>query len=335
MKIVISIFALLPIVLFAQKKLPFIESITSDTLNGKYQQLSFKYDQYNRVTDIFKIEYKLQKTSPNDPFPLIDTVLNQKFSYIGRSKNPIAKKITDYKFDPVEQQSLWSLIKNEIFLYKNGKHVQDSIVLKQNRLKLEEDHIDNDKAINWKGLFKYTDHAITYILDMNYLTKRWGVDYDNGETTEILINSQGNITKEAEEPFYKSHSSSSPPYFTFTKFDKSINPFSYLNIAPYIPNGKISLSYNERNLIKEEELEINLSDNTNFNWYFLNQNNIITYSITRGETNSPIKDIINLSYTYNQFNLPVQCFAVIRKEMEKYGTHLSTLQKRFTFRYRN
>lgn len=331
----------LPLILFAQnkieqKKLPFIESITSDTLKSNYEQIIFTYDQNNRVTNIIKTKCKTKKLSPNDPFPLIDTIEIQQFNYTKKNINPISRKITQFEYDPVDQQSLWKNIEIQVFLYKDGKHIQDSIIYKENRLHLDEDNIDNDKAINWKGTYKYSSRSIKYILDRNYLKIRDGGS-PYGETTELLINGQQNIEKEAEEAFFKPHSASNPPYFTFTKFDNAFNPFRYLNIAGVIPNDKISFSFNANGLISnvDDDEDISSLGNTDFNWYYLNQNNIINYTITRGETDSPFQDIIQQSYIYNQLNLPVQCFTEIRKEFKNDGRLIDKYQKHFTFRYRN
>ncbi|PJE48182.1 MAG: hypothetical protein CUR34_01535 [Sediminibacterium sp.] len=334
MKKGLLIFAILPLFLFAQKKLPLIQSITSDTLYGKYQQISFIYDRFDRVTDIIKTNCKTTKTSPNDVFPLIDTVTIQQFNYVGKSKSPISRKITNYEFDPVDQVSYWTFIQKQVFIYKEGKHIQDSITNKVNRLRLEEDHIDNDKPYYWKGRLEYSNKALKYILNTNYLTRR-KYDYAQGETTELLINSQQNIAKEAEEPFMKSHSSSNPPYFTYSKFDKAINPLGYLNISSIFPHENISFSYDTDGLIGIEDQEIFNNDYSVFKWYYLNQNNILTYTITRGDTDSPFKDIIHLSYTYNQFNLPIECIALIHKEFTRDGRAVGKYEKRFTFSYRN
>lgn len=335
MKTLFSFLASLPLVLFAQKKLPFIESITSDTLKGKYQQIIFNYDQNNRVKNIIKTKCKTEKSSPNDPFPLIDTIEIQQFNYTKKNKNPISRKITQFEYDPVDQVSYWTFIQQQVLIYKEGKHIQDSIANKQNRLHLVEDNPANDKVYYWKGTFKFLNSSIKYILNFNYLTKRWG-DYDRGETTELLINSQQNIEKDATEPFFKSHSSSNPPYFTYTKFDKGINPFSYLNISDIFPHQKNSFSFDGDQMIDDEFDEYLKSMGTDFNWYYFNKNNITSYTVTRGETDSPFKDSINLSYAYNQFNLPVQCFAEVSVGYNKDGGRtVSYNKKRFTFRYRN
>ncbi len=324
---------IIPQVLFAQNKLPYIENITSDTLNGKYQHIIFTYDQNNRLTNIIETNCKTQKKSPTDVFPLIDTVSIQTFSYTGRSKNPVSRKITHFKFDPVEKAPYWTYIQKTVFIYRKGKHVQDSIMNKTNRLRTDEDNIDNDKPYYWKGKIEYSNKAIEYHVDRNYLSKH---KYEStyGSTTEILINNQHNIEKESEEELIKSHTAPNPPYYTYTKFDKAINPFSYLNIAGSIPNEKIYLSYNINYLIGEK-LDNEEPGYTDFNWYFFNQNNIISYAITRYDTDSPFSDLIHLSYNYNKFNLPTQCIAEIRKVYTSDSSLVSTYQKRFTFRYRN
>lgn len=321
-----------PQVLFAQNKLPFIESITSDTLKGKYQQILFTYNQDKRVSNIIQTQCKTQKASPNEDLPLIDTISIQTFTYDESGNKPSSRKTTCFKYDPAIKSSVWTFTEMRVFIYKDGKHIQDSIVYKENELHLKGEYIGKDNVYNWKGTLTYSSNSFNYLLDRNYLTRRM-YDYQYGAETEVLINKQQNIEKESEKELIKSHSSSNPPYYTYTKFDNAINPFRYLNISEIFPNEKITLSYNVNGLIGKKEEFLNLG-NTDFNWYYFNQNNIISYSITRGETDSEFKDVIRLSYTYNKFKLPIYCKAEIRKEFTKDGTLAGKHQKRFTFRYR-
>lgn len=332
MKKIFSILAFLPIILFAQKKLPLIESITSDSLKGKYRKIIFAYDQDNRVTNIFETECKTPNASKNDGHPLIDTVSIQNFNYAGSSKQPISRKNTSFEFDTAIKASVWSSVEMHVFIYKEGKHIQDSITYKENRTDLEENHPYKNKVYNWKGTLEYSNNTFNYLLDRNYLT-RGMYDYQYGSTTELLINNQQNISKEIEKELIKSHSSSNPPYYTMTKFDNAINPFRNLNISDILPYEKVTLSYDIDGLIGKKVDFLNLGY-TKFSWYYFNQNNIRSYSIIRGETDSEFKDVINLSYTYNKFNLPIHCKAEIRKEFTSDGTLAGKYQKRFTFRYR-
>lgn len=331
MKTILLLIALLPLVLFAQNKLPLIQSITSDTLKDKYHQLIFTYDQDNRVTRIIDTRCKLKKTISNTLLPSIDTVSIQQFNYDGSSSKPISRKITGFEFNPTLKAPIWTYIEIDVFIYKEGKHIQDSIIYKENNANLKAEN--TDKVYNWQGTLDYSNNAFKYLLDRNYLTRRM-YDYQYGSTTEFLINKQQNIEKEAEKELIKSYSSSNPPYYTYTKFDEAINPFHYLNIAEIFPNEKLVLSFDVDGLIGKKEDYIN-QGYTHFNWYYFNKNNVTNYSITRGETDSEFEDVIQLSYSYNQFNLPTQCSANIRKQYKSSGSLVSTHQKRFTFRYRN
>lgn len=333
MKTIVSFIALLPLVVFAQNKLPFIQSITSDTLHGKYKQMTFTYDNSNRVTNIIETQCTIKKTAANNVVPSIDTVSIQHFNYNGNNDQPSSRKITGFQFIPEIKASVATYIEIDVFTYKDGKRVQDSIICKENDLGFNKKNAAKNKVYNWQGTLDYSSDTLTYLIDRNYLTRRM-YDYKYGSTTELLINQQQNIKKDAEEELIKSHSSSNPPFYTYTKFDKAINPFRYLNISKSFPNEKVAFSYDVDGLIGKKANYIN-QGYTHFNWYFFNQNNITSYSITRGETDSEIEDVIQLSYTYNQFNLPTQCLAEIRKQFKSDGTLASKHQKRFTFRYRH
>jgi hypothetical protein len=59
----------------------------------------------------------------------------------------------------------------------------------------------------------------------------------------------------------------------------------------------------------------------------------LVFEIKRGKSDLPFKDKMLLTYTYNEFKLPVTC----NTEMTKYftnGEFVGKYQKRFTFRYK-
>jgi hypothetical protein len=65
----------------------------------------------------------------------------------------------------------------------------------------------------------------------------------------------------------------------------------------------------------------------------------LSYSIERGETETPFKDNIQLIYSYNQYHQPTYCKTIIKKVMNKDTDHsyddlARTFKKAFTFRYK-
>ncbi|OYZ51812.1 MAG: hypothetical protein B7Y15_04430, partial [Bacteroidetes bacterium 24-39-8] len=96
-------------------------------------------------------------------------------------------------------------------------------------------------------------------------------------------------------------------------------------------------SYNDDDLLLLDP-KFDQNDGTEINWHYLNLNNPLMYSIERGETDSPFKDIIQFSYSYNQYQQPTYCKTIIKKVVNKdpehkYGT-IGTFKKSFTFRYK-
>lgn len=77
---------------------------------------------------------------------------------------------------------------------------------------------------------------------------------------------------------------------------------------------------------------------TELNWHFYNLHNPLLYTIERGETETPFKDLIQFSYNYNQYQQPTYCKVTIKKVINKdpehkYGT-IETFKKNFKFRYK-
>jgi len=65
MKFILTVLAIIPFILIAQTppygliQAPLIESITSDTVKGKFHQVSFLYDNNNRVVAIINKEMNI------------------------------------------------------------------------------------------------------------------------------------------------------------------------------------------------------------------------------------------------------------------------------------
>lgn len=320
---------ILPLSLVAQRKRPLLHSISSDTVKGKYQQIIFAYLPDNRVDKIIYTRGKTQKKSPRDPFPLVDTFKIESFVYKGKSKNPVARKITSYLFDPVEQASFWQTIFYHDFVYQGGKHVQDNITIKDNRLLLSEDDPDNDQPWYWRGSIERSNASVKYLLNRN-TQPRLG-DSPNGNTLTLLFNKQKNIQEQVTDN-WKGNRYGGFSKFELTAYDSSINPLHDLNITEILPYDKIELSFDQNELNTEEEKFD--GGGTTFLWHFLNPNNVKGFAIIRFETDSPFKDLVQLNYTYNSAQQPVVCSAVITKVFASDGHFAGRYSKRFTFQYK-
>jgi hypothetical protein len=117
-----------------------------------------------------------------------------------------------------------------------------------------------------------------------------------------------------------------------------------LNIAPLLSNEKFTLFFETKDKEKEKEEQEDGRRSFDYghlevNWHYLNQNNPMNYSIERGETETPLKDMIELAYTYNQYHQPTYCKIIIKKVMNKDEDHqydflTRIFKKSVTFRYK-
>ena len=139
MKCILSFFALIPFIVFAQAKKtfsktpPLIESISSDTVKGLFYQVSFLYDTDNRVIRITNKQIKIQ-TKP------IQTIKERKikeqlFKYQGAAKMPFSRKINSYQLDNDENDRPIHLLKSvemQYFLYNHNQRIGDSAFYYEN-----------------------------------------------------------------------------------------------------------------------------------------------------------------------------------------------------------
>jgi hypothetical protein len=334
MKKIFSILAFLPMMTFAQnkttssQKIPLIQSISSDTLNGKFTQVLFTYDQSNRVIGITQKQVQVSKTTGQ-----IDHIVQEQiFEYQGTSMNPYARKISSYQYN--EESLKWYLtaIEQQYFLYKDGQHVGDSALYLSNGCPdcSEETRSkilvwDKNNAEKRTGLMKQSSVKIYHQIDVSKPYSPPDIYYE-----DYKLSTHSNISEEANGHRYGNRGNDAS-YFTFAKFDNKINPFKNLNIAKALANEKISLSFGSENLIRIGKGGDD--GGTDFNWHYFNQNNSLGYLIKRNEESSHFEDVINLIYTYNQFNQPVTCKAQIKKQFTNNDELVGTYQKRFTFRY--
>ncbi len=317
MKRILLLFAVIPIILFGQTKKPnstkppLIQSITSDTVNGKFNQLFFSYDELDRVTSITKKEIIITTDSKKINKQVEQITEKQDFEYKGDSTKPFARKLVSY--ESYDEGKKWYLAKDELhyFLFKDGKRVGDSILYVDDETKvLKLDYVD--KLIQ-------TNKRIYCELDLSrpYIEPGGGI---NTYFDEFKLSSQFNISFETSEWTIGRDRTGS--YYTFTKYDNMLNPLKQLNIAGTLINEKLSLISSG----KYSKMDIC--------WYFLNQNNFLNLNITTDERSSAFREIYSFSYSYNQYKQPIYAKAQVKEESREQGFFNKKYQKRFTFRYK-
>lgn len=288
------------------KKPSLIESITSDTVNGKFNQVFFSYDQLNRVVSIIKKEIIITMDSNNTNSQVERITEKQDYQYKGSVLAPFSRRIEydeeEWYLDPFRQR---------YFLYKNGKRVGDS-----------PDPVNNQTQIMKRkgiGKLEQSRKRIFHKIDISrpYIERDGGT---NTYSTEFTLTPQSNISHESSE---HDNPRTDASYCTFLKYDSMLNPLKQLNIASSLANEKISFTPGGKYGSKI------------ISWYFVNQNNFLNLYITTDERNSPLKDIYSFSYVYNQFKQPIYAFVKVKEESRDQGYFYQAHEKRFTFRYKN
>lgn len=342
MKSILIILAFIPLFTNAQSPKinslnpPLIESITTDTVKGKFYQIVFSYDQSNRVVSITNKVVTIT-TDPNKKKKHDEQITRrQSFEYKGSELVPFSRKIESYFFYRNKLDSIkWYLASDaqQYFLYKNGQRVGDSTLLFERN---EDSEKWTEKPKKRIGFLKQTGNYIYHEMD---LMKPGNVpmnDFRNLYTDKFTLTSRSNISYDSSEHLYANHGGGSS-YFTFSKYDSMINPLKQLNITNILVNEKICL-YDGNDFQNHNQFwEIFRGGhygNVDFCWYFINQNNPVSYFTTVNDQSSPFKSIFTLKYTYNQFKQPVYAKAqeklVFNKEDRFYENH----NARITFRYK-
>jgi len=323
MKKIQLIIVLLPFLAFSQKspsynsKLPLIESVCSDTINGKYHETVFAYDNYNRLIRIVNRVGHLEK--PKNAIKsnwVVDTTAIQKFGYVSKNRAPVFKKNTSYESN---RESKWITGKQSYYYkYARGKRVMDSVVTEQTE--------DGKKYMNsYKTTYEQTDSTLSRLTDLS--SSNYPNEYEN------IFAFHKNMTAE-KNAYNQGNPGAWSYYYTFTNFDNQRNPFAQLNIAPILLDERIRFSFK-----KEELINLNTDferEGTEINWHLNNQNNLLRSTMKRPDRDSDATDIISFSYTYNQYQLPIYCTIYIKKVSTGSGitSFRSGFLKHFTFRYK-
>ena len=335
MKPIIFVIAILPLIVTAQEKvstktiLPQIESITSDTLNGICKAIFFEYDQLKRVSSISVKKIEIKKGSE----PVETFIKVQNFQYKQNEQLPFASHTYNYDYEDIrfsrERDGQSQQI--QYFQFKNGKRIGDSTIYQEYEQLVKDAKFDD--SISKKRLATFVQTPTKLIREMELSIKEPGRPHsERFYIDSFVITTKQNISFESSEHFIYNHDNPKTD-FTFTQFDKAINPLHQLNIAPLISNEKITLAFGSDEMQQIGKCIDGLG--TEFDWYYLNQNNPLNYKFERGETESPFEDIIRLSYTYNQYNQPTYCKSLVKKIFKKDNGRLAgTYKKSFTFRYK-
>ncbi len=334
MKRFISLLLFIPFITFAQPKKtnstkpPLIESITSDTIKGVYNQVLFSYDESNRVIGITYKDCRIATDSAKTK-KLIKTISEQQtFEYQGSSIQPYLR--TNLTYEYIEESKNWILssIEKNYFFYKNGQRAGDSSLFLSNG--------DNKQDLVWED-----NKASTNVSKLEKTKNRMYQkdDYTNPSThypniyiSEIKLTPSSNISYELFENHYGGRGLYAK-YSSFTKFDSKLNPLKQLNITNALCNENISFYISKENANIDDPDVIKT-----IKWYFFNHNNMLDYYETFDERHSSYKDIFNVKYNYNQYNLPVYVKVLIKQVSRNASNDDKQVhhryQKSFTFRYK-
>jgi hypothetical protein len=326
MKRIISLLAIIPFITFAQskktssKKPTLIESITSDTSKGKFNQVLFSYDQSNRVISIINKVIYINAGSTEKNKQTEKIIKKQIFEYADTANQPFSRKITSYKpypkYSTDKEKWIAEEIEQQYFLYEQGQRVGDSSIYFKNwreELDWDSKRTEPQKRI---GKLEQTNSRIYHKIDV---AKPYSPP--NYYANEFKLSSQLNISDDASSYRYGNRGNDAT-YYNFSTFDSSMNPLKQLNIASALVNEKISSEFGGQ------------YGRTDINWYFFNQNNYIDYSVTTDEQTQHFKYIFKFNYTYNKFKQPTTAKAQVKQVFNNGGKLVQEYQQRFTFRYK-
>ncbi len=322
---IFSLLAFLPLMTIAQtpktgsKIIPLIESVTTDTVKGRYQETVFAYDGSNRLILIVNRNGRLQKINNGSSKRwVVDTTAIQRFGYVLDQRAPTYKKNISYGSS--SNGSKWVKgTETNYYKYEHGKRVMDSVVEERiiNRGKTEKS--------SYNTSYKQTDSTLERLTDLS--NRNYPNIYENN------FEFHENVT--AEKNAYNQGNPGAWSYkYTFTNFDNKINPFAQLNIAPILLDERIRFSFEKAELISlNDDYD---KEGTEVNWHLKNQNNLLRSTMKRPDTNSDATDILSFSYTYNQHQLPVYCSIYIKKVSTGSGitSFRSGFLKHVSFRYK-
>ncbi|MEY2902277.1 MAG: hypothetical protein RLY89_1383 [Bacteroidota bacterium] len=340
MKKITTLFLFFPVYLFAQKNtnMPLIESVTGDTISGKYNDIVWNYDNLNRVVSTVNRNCYLANTISNPSGQLlVDTIQIQHFDYKGNQLQPFIRRVVNYDYtrieydnsnsnrEPLEYKAGRAEMKMEwqdsvfhYYIYQNNQRIRDSVIYHTPKCCNENKIEVTEKRVR----VKYTKSTV----ETEFFDKEIKKTTDNVINKDSIVyrNNISTVLSYSKDEYF-----STSLTCTFSKFDSAINPFHHLNISSSLVEGKVSFDKIDLNNISNDFY----IEDAIIQWHYINENNPLVFEIKRGKSDLPFKDKMLLTYTYNEFKLPVTC----NTEMTKYftnGEFVGKYQKRFTFRYK-
>lgn len=326
-----------------------LSKITSDTINGTFDQIQLFYDQMNRVIRICQTTNKLSKsTQGNISQTTIHFLRTQDFEYAGNNSYPTLRKRAIYRYDSAKGKDVITNCQVQYFKYKDGIRVGDSIFNSYSLKPLDRDGVEGDTILHNETA--NTDptiiHRSEYKISPNNIESSHDASHyaspPNKKTDNISF---GLNVKRAAYEVHQFNNDVFGYYFTFEKFDLAINPLKNLNIAPYIASEIFDFASTD---LDPEGVPINRWDppcmpSNYLGWSYLNANNPIKYTksgsdgTTRHEC--PLKNYITLAYTYNKWNLPQHCTVTIKtidlRNPDKTHNGAGIEKRHFNFTYNN
>ncbi len=341
MKKIATFFLFFPVYLFGQSNinLPKIETVTGDTISGKYNDIVWNYDNLNRVVSMVNRNCFLANTVSNPSGQLlVDTIQIQHFEYKDNQLQPFLRKVAiydytrieydngnsnteplEYKAGRAELKMVWLDSVFHYYFYQNNQRVRDSVIYHTPKCCKENEIEVTEKQVR----IKHTNSTVETDFFDNEIKK--ATDNVINKDSIVYRNNISSVLTYSKDEYF-----STSLTCAFSKFDTAINPFHHLNISSSLREGKISFDKIDPNNISND---FYLEDAI-FQWYYINENNPVAFEIKRGKSDLPFKDKMLLTYAYNEFKLPVTCNALITKYFSN-GEFAGKYQKKFTFRYKD
>jgi hypothetical protein len=297
----------LPIVMFARKNdegnhnpNKLLTTITSDTINGSFLKIQITYDQLNRVVSILQTRNRLSKSQKSSlAKPQVHKVLSQDFEYVGNNMLPNFRRRATYTYDGAQAKDVVNEFENQYFKYLDGKRVGDSIFCN-----FRCDTCTNASLVEYSKTDSEVNRTFEVAVDYRFYSGSYTYN------TNILYNR--NVAK-ADFTMHLRNNDGFGYHYTYGKFDNAKNPLKNLNIAKVLSSELFDFANEEEdpegqpiNKWNPPCMPINY-----LGWGYLNVNNPVSYT-KRGNDGSyrdecPLKNISTITYTYNQFKLPVKC----------------------------
>jgi hypothetical protein len=295
-----------------------LTKITSDTVQGKFEQIQILYDQLNRVIQICQTTNHLSKPSAGNKVQTFTNILRTAdFDYTGNNLYPTLRKRAIYRYDKASKKDIITNCQVQYFTYKDGKRVGDSIFNSyslagyyKDGKKIGDTILHNEKANAIPDIRHTSEYSISSTeISREHSEGIWGnppTVYKDNLTYEL------NVINAAYE-LHQFNNDGFGYYFKFEKYDHAINPLKSINIAPYISSEMFDFMGTDLDVegIGPTCLPINY-----LGWSYLNENNPISYTKngSDGSTRNEciLKNEVSIAYAYNKLNLPQRAAVTVK-----------------------